>query len=169
MDRTDFRIQEPSPFWNGWYSHKFRGPGVRYEIGVCIQTGWICWVKGPFPCGAWSDLKIFNNFLKNKLIPDERVECDNGYGGIRCDTPGKFAPTREQKQIKKDVRARHETINRKFKQFGCLKQVWRHKLEDHRKVFGAVATITQISIENGEHPYQIHNYHTVNDLRFMYS
>ena len=55
VDGTDFRIQEPSPFDPKWYSHKFRGPGLRYEIGVCIKTGWIVWVNGPFPAGAWPD------------------------------------------------------------------------------------------------------------------
>ena len=24
-DGTDFRIPEPTPFWSGWYSHKFNG------------------------------------------------------------------------------------------------------------------------------------------------
>ena len=39
VDGIDFRINEPKPFSKKWYSHKFHGPGLRYEIGVCIQTG----------------------------------------------------------------------------------------------------------------------------------
>ena len=34
LDGTDFRIQEPTPFDPKWFSHKFKGPGLRYEIGV---------------------------------------------------------------------------------------------------------------------------------------
>ena len=31
VDGTDFRIQEPAMFDPKWYSHKFRGPGLRYK------------------------------------------------------------------------------------------------------------------------------------------
>lgn len=41
VDGTDFRIEEPKPFSSGWYSHKFNGPGVRYEVGLAIQRGYI--------------------------------------------------------------------------------------------------------------------------------
>ena len=37
-DGTDFSIYEPSPFQQIWYSHKFKGPGIRYEVGVTIET-----------------------------------------------------------------------------------------------------------------------------------
>ena len=48
VDGTDFHIQEPAQFDPKWYSHKFKGPGLCYEIGVCIKTRWIVWVNGPF-------------------------------------------------------------------------------------------------------------------------
>lgn len=50
VDGTDFRIYERHPFWSGWFSHKFKGPGVRYEVAVCIKTGDVVWINGPFPC-----------------------------------------------------------------------------------------------------------------------
>jgi hypothetical protein len=54
VDGTDFRFQEPIPFDPGWYSHKFKCACLRYEIGICIQTGEIALlINGPFPCGAW--------------------------------------------------------------------------------------------------------------------
>ena len=49
VDGTDCRIREPSPFNPKWYSHKFHGPGLRYEIGICIRTGHLVWVHGLFP------------------------------------------------------------------------------------------------------------------------
>lgn len=52
VDGTDFQICEPSKFDEKWFSHNFNGPSVRYEIAVCIQTGWIVWINGPFPCGT---------------------------------------------------------------------------------------------------------------------
>ena len=58
VDGTDFRIQEPIPFNPKWYSYKFKGPGLRYEVAICIKTGWIVWVNGPFPAGEWPNRKI---------------------------------------------------------------------------------------------------------------
>ena len=34
LDGTDFRIPEPTVFDPKWFSHKFNGPGLRYEIAL---------------------------------------------------------------------------------------------------------------------------------------
>ena len=39
VDGTDFKIKEPTPFSPTWYSQKHNGPGLRYEVGICIHTG----------------------------------------------------------------------------------------------------------------------------------
>jgi len=52
IDGTDFEILEPTPFDKQWYSHKFKGPGLCYEITVCIKTGWIVAFSGPFEAGC---------------------------------------------------------------------------------------------------------------------
>ena len=36
VDGTDFRIQDPVPFSEKWYSYKFKGPGLRYEVGLSV-------------------------------------------------------------------------------------------------------------------------------------
>lgn len=41
LDGADFKIEEPTPFSPKWFSHKFKGPGLRYEVGLCIRTGYI--------------------------------------------------------------------------------------------------------------------------------
>ena len=148
VDGTDFLIFEPSPFWTGWYSHKFNGPALRYEIAICIQTGQIVWVHGPFPAGAWSDISIFRHALKKLLEKGERVEADNGYGDEAVDRPYDKAYTAGQMVAKSQLRARHETVNRRFKQFNALQQRFRHDKEKHAHVFNAVAVITQISLAN---------------------
>jgi hypothetical protein len=51
VDGTNFWIYEPMPFDRKWYSHKINGPAVRYKVGICIKTGWIVWINGPFPAG----------------------------------------------------------------------------------------------------------------------
>lgn len=141
VDGMDFRIQEPSPFWRGWYSHKFRGPGLRYEVALNIQDGWICWVKGPFAPGPWPDIKIFRGWLKGILKFGEMVEADRGYSGefrVACPLLCRNA---EEKRMKQDARARHETVNGRFKQFNCLGR-FRHDKELHVYCFHAIAVIT---------------------------
>ena len=64
-----------------WYSYKFNGPGLRYEVGLCILTGRIVWVHGPIPPGGWNDLQIFRHSLVTHLGQGERVETDRGYRG----------------------------------------------------------------------------------------
>lgn len=51
--------------------------------------------------------------------------------------------------------SRHETVNRRMKQFQALKQVFRHNITKHPMVFYAVANLTQLMIENGEPLFKI--------------
>lgn len=72
VDGTHFAIHEPNPFDERWYSHKYNGAAVAYEVVVCIQTGRIVWINGPFP-GSWHDLDIFHNDFVWQLEPWEMV------------------------------------------------------------------------------------------------
>ena len=58
IDGTDCSINEPTPFDTKWYSHKLKGPGLHYEVGICIVSGHIVWVSGPHECGSNPDFKI---------------------------------------------------------------------------------------------------------------
>ena len=77
IDGTDFRIAKK--YWKPFYSYKFKTSGFRYEVGLCIKTGDICWWAGPYLPGIWNDEMIFRNGLANLLEPAERVEADGGY------------------------------------------------------------------------------------------
>ena len=151
IDGTDFRIQEPKQFSSRWFSHKFKGPGLRYEVAVSINGGDIVHTNGPFPCGSWPDITIFRAELIHKLDELEMVEADRGYRGepTKIRTPVDYR-SEEDKINKSRARARHETVNNWFKQFGILRQTYRHSLEDHQTVFRAVVVPTQLSIRNGE-------------------
>jgi DDE superfamily endonuclease len=117
VDGTDFRIMEPHPFDPKWLSEKFNGPGVKYEVGVCIQTGWIVHVNGPFPCGQWHDLTVARDSLCYKLagseFEDEMAVADGGYqdGYEFFETP--TGHNNYDQLMKAQARARHETINRR--------------------------------------------------------
>jgi hypothetical protein len=155
VDGTDFEIQEPSPFSQKWFSHKFKGAGVRYEVAICIQTGEPVWINGPFPCGSWNDLRIARSALVDALDPGEYYLADGGYrdGNQWSVTPsGHHRFDDRQKSV---VRARHETYNKRLKDWGALREVYRHKLGTHSQVFRAIANIVQIAISNGETLFEV--------------
>ncbi len=158
IDGTDFPIQEPIPWSSNWWSHKFNGPGLRYEVGVDISKGWIVWFFGPFPCGLLSDLRIFKLKLKTLLLPREKAMADNGYNGDWKICSPKDAKDDHHHEAMATARARHETLNRRLKTWGCLQQKWRHDRSKHHLAFRSIATITQLEIENGHSLFQVDNY-----------
>ena len=155
VDGTDFLIQEPSPFDPSYYSHKLEHAGLRYEIGVCIKTGWIVWINGPFPCGAWPDLRIARSALHYVLLGGELYVADGGYADSNgwSMTPNGLNDF-EQYQYAL-ARARHKTINRVFKTYLCLRNMWRHEREKHSLVFHAIAVIVQLGLREGNHTFTI--------------
>jgi hypothetical protein len=92
VDGTDFQIPEPMPFSTKWWSHKCNGPTIQYEIAICIQTGHIVWIHGPFPCREWPDIRIARDALIPSLDEDEMYVADKGYvNGDGCAiTPNAF-------------------------------------------------------------------------------
>jgi hypothetical protein len=100
VNGVDFEIQEPTNFSSQWFSHKSRGPGLRYEMAVCIQTGKIVAYNGPFECGSWPDLQIFRSKLKCNLGPGEKVVADRGYrGDDRICTPDEFIDNQHRRAM----------------------------------------------------------------------
>lgn len=146
LDGADFKIDEPTPFSPQWFSHKFHGPGQRYEVGLCVRTGHMVWVNGGYPCGAYSDLKIARQAYLQFVDPGERTFTDKGY----LDRNVFILPNLQNKTLHGRIMARHETVNRRMKQFQALKQVFRHDRRKHTIVFNAVANLTQLMLVNGE-------------------
>ena len=155
VDGTDFRIREPKPFSPKWYSEKFNGPSLRYEVGICLITGWIVWINGPFPCGEWPDIRISRDSLIYMLRPNEKVLSDLGYPGQYHlqPEPGRRGTRLERRKAL--GRSRHENINGYFKEFGCLQQRWRHQIGLHDKVFWSVANLTQLKIRFEDRHWQV--------------
>ena len=158
IDGTDCPVMEPWPFDGRWYSKKFNGPGVKYEIGVCIATGHIVWVNGPFEASK-NDSAIFNDTLDSLLCDDEGVEVDQGYKGNHRFKSPTVASSRSARKMKSVVRGRHEIVNSKLKTFEILNRVFRHSgqhdggeamKEKHGICFHAIAVLTQLKIAGGE-------------------
>jgi hypothetical protein len=79
VDSTNFWLAMgySKPFW----SCKFQKSGARYEVGLCIKTGDICWLNGPYEAGICNDGMIFKDTLVSMLEYGERCETDGGYWG----------------------------------------------------------------------------------------
>ena len=152
---TDFQVYRQKGSYKFWYGFKFKKRGVRYEVGVSIVNGDIVWINGPFPCGHFNDIKIFRTALKNILENGERVEADDRYVAeaptyVLCPKAIRSVEvSTEEKKLAQRIRSRQETVNKRFKQFGCLRQIFRHPIEKHACCFRAVAIVTQISMQNG--------------------
>jgi len=168
VDTVDFQIHEPGIFevgWsNRWWCHKNNEPGLRYEIGLSIIGGRICWINGPFACGLYNDWKIFNEFgLRQQLENNERVEADNGYRAgdpEYCKTP--YGPLHDQRKERQGVRrrvmGRQEAINKYMKDWKVLKEIFRHDMKKHSNVLHAVAVICQVKIDNRQPLYSCADY-----------
>lgn len=142
IDATDFKIEEPKPFNAKWFSHKFRHAGLRYEIGLSLRKGHIVWAYGGYPCGDWPDLKLAREAFVDFLDRGERSMADKGYK----DEKYFLLPTVRNSKRHKFIMSRHETVNKRLKQFRVLSETYRHKLSAHKYCFHAVVNLTQLSI-----------------------
>ena len=149
----DFLIREPMPFNTTWYSHKFSGPGLRYELGLSIGNGHIVWAHAPFPCCAYPDLRIFRQGVKNCLKRGECVLTDGSYREPRCKTD----PNGVNSKFSKTVRSSNETMNRGLKHFCVLQDRYNHNLQKHSLCFYVVANLTQLLIERGEPLFELYS------------
>lgn len=125
-------------------------------MGCCIQTGEIAWLNGPYPCGEWSDLRIARDSLIYELEEDEKALADGGYNdnGIFFETPTGL--NNFDQRMKAKARARHECVNRRFKQWGTLQQRFRSDPHLHGIAFRAVANVVHMQME-GEGLWQVEN------------
>lgn len=147
----DFRILEPSPFDRKWFSHKFSGPGIKYEIGISIRTGNIVWKHGGYPCGKFPDLQLAREAYIYSVRAGEKTMADKGYN----DRNYFILKTDENKILHRRIMARHETVNKRIRQFNVLKHPFRNNIQKHPLVFHAVVNITELMIENGEALFSI--------------
>jgi DDE superfamily endonuclease len=158
VDGVDFLIPEPIQFSTEWFSHKFGSAGLRYELGIAINTGSIVWFNGPFPAGSFPDLRVFRIKLRSQLGPGEKVVADRGYrGDTKVCTPD-HANSFEHGKAMNQARARHEATNHRLKTWKSLKQVFRHGRQKHHLVFRSAVVLTQIAMEHGRAPFQVTNY-----------
>ena len=115
-------------------------------MAICIQTGWIAWINGPFPAGDWSDSNIAHNGVCEELDPGEKFLVDGIHSSAHGCSEMPTGFNNDDQHVKAVARARHENVNRLFKNFGILERRFCHRVELHGLVFQAVANVIQASI-----------------------
>ena len=130
------------------------------------MNGDIVWTNGPFLCGIWNDWQIFKEGgLMHHLDENERVEADDGYAKgdpQYCRTRSSIFHPEDTHNIRNQVRARHETVNKRMKQFGALSHKFVHKISKHGCIFRSVAVLTQLTIDRGDKLFEIEGYSDFN-------
>ena len=104
--------------------------------------------------GSVHDLTLFRQELVNKVPPGKRLICDRGYISFLngehlilsfpnpLDSP-------ELAAFKSEARARHETFNKRLKDYDCLAHKFHHELLDKQQAcFFAVVVLVQYAIED---------------------
>lgn len=123
---------------------------MRYMVALSIRTSHIVFVAGPYLPGQCNDLEIFRDCgIIEELGPNEKVEADDGYMGEcprYCVCPGWHNSRVDQMELRGRVRMRHEHINKRMKNFGCLLNRFRSSVTKHSACFRAVAVLTQLSL-----------------------
>jgi hypothetical protein len=88
----------------------------------------------------------------------QRVEADDDEGSHghvdKVKGPGNDVSSKNS-EMQGRVRARHETLNGRLKNWGILNQVFRHDPQCLSHVFRACAMVTQLTIENGEPLFEV--------------
>eukprot|EP00536_Pseudo-nitzschia_multiseries_P013971 jgi/Psemu1/37047/gm1.37047_g len=110
---------------------------VKYEVGVCLKTGWIVWINGPF-VGSKNDETIFKEGLSNLLHDNEAVEVDRDYRGDDKMKLPDMGFTQIERKMKSNARSQHET----------------GMMQKHKICFEAVAVITQLKFVSGETTFE---------------
>jgi DDE superfamily endonuclease len=154
VDGTHCRIYEQRKEPNSkWCSHKFKGPGLGYELVIDIYHQQLLYVHGPYRAGD-NDISNFRKpeGIMNRIPEGKKLVGDSGYRG----EPGKITTPNVHdsliiKNFKNRARSRHETFNKRIKAFGILKNTFRSDIAYHQIAFEAICVLVQYDLENG-HP-----------------
>ena len=132
-------------------SSKFKHGGLQYELAVALYSSNIVWASGPHLPGRKPDITIFREGLKWALSANsEMAFADLGYRGERDTVQEKGRGTKKEREVATRARARHETINRRLKEWKVLSSSFRHNnghdVSNHGYIFNAVLVLTQLSV-----------------------
>lgn len=109
------------------------------------------WAFGGYPCGEYPDLTIAREAYVLSVDSNEKTMADKGYK----DSIFFILPDDKNKYQHKLIMSRHETVNKRIRQFKILQQTFRNSIKKHPIVFHAVINITQLIIKNEDPLFNI--------------
>ena len=102
--------------------------GLTYEIALHLWENRVVWINGPFPPNDGGDRAIFVEEGLQAAIPEgKKGIADKIYKGCDKVALHNSLDCYEVRLFKRRARARQESINARLKNFGVLKQRFRHK------------------------------------------
>ncbi|KAI9326844.1 hypothetical protein BDR26DRAFT_955298 [Obelidium mucronatum] len=149
VDGVDVPVPESRPLDTGLFSHKFKHAGYRFQVATAIGTSRIVFIGGGTPCGLHNDLDQVQKTVLLDLEEDEQVAADRGYvGDVRVITKLKGSSPDIIKHNKNWnlLGSRHETVNKRMKDFRVLAGLFRGRRERINLIFTAVAQITNVKL-----------------------
>ena len=149
-DGVDFKRWEPKhpryPIDKKQCSHKFKSAGYRYLVCISVQTGHCVKISPPFPAST-HDMVIFFKCVKPFLRWEDGVIGGKAFGSSRPDEFHMSRPNTQDEQelakFKSRARCRHESFNKRMKNFASMDHTWRLTTDQHRQAFTVVALTVQ--------------------------
>ena len=159
IDGVHCKIEEPRKFPDTmWYSHKFHGPALTYQIILSIHESKVLSIIGPYGAGN-TDINVFRfeDGIKDKIPHGCCLIGDRGYAG----EADKISRPSDHDilcaaQFKGRCRSRHETFKGRLKDFNILDQPYRHTgrqlvvladYDDHKQIFESVCILVQYDLK----------------------
>lgn len=134
-----------------YFTYKFNGPGLAYELALDLFDSKLVWLKGPLPAGEKNDLGIYQSELKQKIPEGKKAITDGGYNDhkdSKLAQPNSHDPD-ELRTFKARARMRQEAFHARIKRFDCLQNPFRHGMEQHGVCFLAVCILCAYELEFG--------------------
>lgn len=134
------------------YAYKHNFAGLNYQIVLSLWTNKIWYANDGDP-GSTHDMKAIRAEFIDMVPEGCRVIADDGYTG-RTEQEKKIFSVRntlddtDVKQFKANAKARQEQLNKRLKDYECIRKKFRHGVDKHRKCFAAVLVLVQYAIED---------------------
>ena len=101
-----------------------------------------------------NDLQLARCGIDDVLPIGERVIGDKIY------TDDRFIhiPKEGEHEFHRTIRillARHETVNKRIKDYKCMRELWRHGWEKHIIAFNAITNLVELKLNNGNPLFDI--------------
>ena len=134
VDGAHFRTHEQSKNPSAKvYSHKFNEPGVGYEIAVAIYEDRVVWINGPFDPSTHDLIIFWSKYgLEANMSDRMRGIGDSAYKVGDAMTVHQEGHSKEMANFINRVRARHENVNARMKNFKILFKCFRSNRVKHK-------------------------------------